>query len=65
MGQIRHCVEYKQRGTKGGRVLRCARFARNRGGGAQSPACDPRLKGGGRSPGLLRARGCPRKRRSR
>lgn len=55
MGLERHCVRYGKVDSQfGKKALRCKKFAKNRGGGAQSPVCDGRLKGGGRSPGLLR-----------
>lgn len=68
MGMKRHCVEYEKVPTKFGlNALRCARFAKNRGGKPQSPVCDTRLAGGGRSRGLLRPvnQSCTRRRRRR
>lgn len=52
-GMKRHCVRFEA--AKGGRVLRCAKFAK----GAGRPKCDARLVDAGRSPGLVRAGKCP------
>lgn len=55
MGNVRRCVRY----SKGKAGLRCAEFKeRTTAGETKSPACDPRLKGGGRSPGLIRQQVC-------
>jgi hypothetical protein len=65
MGLHVHCTKYtrvKSSQAKSGGALRCARFAKNQGGRAQSPICDKRLVGGGRSKGLLRPSACKRTR---
>jgi hypothetical protein len=68
MGLQRHCVRYKPVRTQfRTNALRCVEYAKNRGGKPQSPACDPRLVGGGRSRGLLRpaTKSCGRRRARR
>jgi hypothetical protein len=63
MGLRVHCERYKtvpSRQSKTGRALRCADMRKNTHAGAQSPKCDRRLVGGGRSKGLLRKVGCER-----
>jgi hypothetical protein len=65
MGLRKHCerFEYKPSSqAKSGRALRCAEFAKNQRKGPQSPVCDRRLIGGGRSKGLIRPVGCRRPR---
>lgn len=63
MGMKVHCEDYKSvksSQSKTGRALRCTRFAKNQRKGPQSPVCDRRLVGGGRSKGLLRPATCRR-----
>lgn len=65
MGLHIHCTSYKTVSSSQalkGRALRCKRFTKNQGGRPQSPSCDKRLVGGGRSRGLLRPGGCRRSR---
>jgi hypothetical protein len=63
MGLRVHCERYKtvpSKQSKTGRALRCADMRKNTRRGPQSPVCDRRLVGGGRSKGLLRPVGCRR-----
>lgn len=63
MGLRVHCTSYQNVPSSQalkGRALRCKRFVKNAGGRPQSPSCDKRLIGGGRSKGLLRPVGCRR-----
>ena len=65
MGMKVHCEDYRTVASsqaRTGRALRCVRFAKNQKRGPQSPVCDRRLVGGGRSKGLLRPVGCRRPR---
>ena len=55
MGQVRTCMRF-QKGKAG---LRCAEFKeRVKETDPKHPVCDARLKGGGRSPGLIRKGRC-------
>lgn len=63
MGLKVHCERYKKvssKQAKSGYALRCAELKKNARRGPQSPVCDQRLVGGGRSKGLLRPVGCRR-----
>lgn len=65
MGLHVHCVRYQRvrsKQARSGSALRCVDFQKNTTGRAQSPKCDKRLVGGGRSKGLLRPVGCRRTR---
>lgn len=66
MGMRKHCARYKKvpsRQAKSGYALRCVDLRKNNRWGPQSPVCDKRLVGGGRSKGLLRPSECARSRR--
>ena len=63
MGLKVHCRRYKKvpsSQAKSGYALRCVDMVKNTHRGPQSPSCDPRLVGGGRSKGLLRPVSCRR-----
>lgn len=63
MGLKVHCERYKKvpsSQAKSGFALRCDSMVKNRKRGPQSPVCDRRLVGGGRSKGLLRPITCRR-----
>lgn len=65
MGLKVHCQRYKKvpsKQARSGYALRCVEMVKNRGSGPQSPVCDSRLVGGGRSKGLLRPVNCRRAR---
>jgi hypothetical protein len=65
MGQRVHCIRYhrvRSKQSRTGAALRCSKFSKNRSRAPQSPVCDKRLVGGGRSKGLLRPVGCKRSR---
>lgn len=58
MGMHKTCVRYKTVGTKRGvREMRCASYSNKKG----KAMCHAKLKGGPRSPGLIHAAECRRR----
>lgn len=60
MGMKKTCARYMSRKTKRGVLeMRCVEYSNKKG----KAKCHPNLKGGPRSPGLIHAAECRRKRR--
>ena len=68
MGMKAHCTRYRRvrsSQARSGSALRCVHLVKNKSARPQSPVCDKRLVGGGRSKGLLRPAACRRSKMAR